>query len=261
VVEINKRLGHCITYEETFQIETAFAEATLLRSKISTILPIKPASPEEVILTYFWVDNFDVNIDNQTGGGAVNTTHLVAFQEAFSSNVTVETEHIQLPKSKRRKFEIDPTCDLPFILVDKNKEPDKFPCNPRPLLLPTKYETLFLTWILLRKWGSFDQTIPNLSGWLLQCRMKKIPKYSLKKTTETYLPPIPSKVTSFQTISSYFQYLSSLSDEVNMAYVNITLDVGAAMNAFKFMWNYKDKYDNVVIHLGDFHFMKEIFQV
>ena len=52
-----------------------------------------------------------------------------------------------------------------------------------------------------------------------------------------------------------------LSSQTNMKYCNVTLDVGAAINAFKTVWHYPEKFKNVVIHLGDFHFMKENFQV
>ena len=31
------------------------------------------------------------------------------------------------------------------------------------------------------------------------------------------------------------------------------------MNAFKVLWNYLEKFSNIVIHLGDFHYMKEGF--
>ena len=75
------------------------------------------------------------------------------------------------------------------------------------------------------------------------------------------MPPINSKVTEFETIVQYMEYLQSLSDQVNMPYVNITLDVGAAMNAFKTVWSHPTKFQNIVIHLGDFHFIKENFQV
>ena len=34
---------------------------------------------------------------------------------------------------------------------------------------------------------------------------------------------------------------------------------GAALNTFKFLWNGLEKHKNVVIHLADFHFMKENF--
>ena len=46
-----------------------------------------------------------------------------------------------------------------------------------------------------------------------------------------------------------------------MPYVNVTLDCGAAVNAYKLIWNYPTVFDNVIVHLGDFHFMKEIFVV
>ena len=40
-----------------------------------------------------------------------------------------------------------------------------------------------------------------------------------------------------------------------MSYVNITL-----INTFKVLWNRKEEFKNVVVYLGDFHFMKENFQ-
>ena len=46
-----------------------------------------------------------------------------------------------------------------------------------------------------------------------------------------------------------------------MPYVNITLDVGAAINAYNTIRNFPEMYKNVIIHLGSFHFLKENFQV
>ena len=46
-----------------------------------------------------------------------------------------------------------------------------------------------------------------------------------------------------------------------MPYVNITLDVGAAVSAFKLLWNYPERFGNVIIHLGGFHFIKENFSL
>ena len=75
----------------------------------------------------------------------------------------------------------------------------------------------------------------------------------------TYFPPINSNVTEFDTIYNYFEYLQQLAAEANMPYVNITLDVDAAMSAFKLLWNYPEKFGDVIIHLEDFHFIKENF--
>ena len=46
-----------------------------------------------------------------------------------------------------------------------------------------------------------------------------------------------------------------------MPYVNITLDLGAAMSTYKVVWNYPNIFCNVIIHLGEFHIMKEAFAV
>ena len=69
------------------------------------------------------------------------------------------------------------------------------------------------------------------------------------------------KVTEPVTIKKYLDYLCMLAKEAGMKYTNITIDVGTAMSAYKFIWNFPDYYCDVVMHLGGFHFMKENFQV
>ena len=112
----------------------------------------------------------------------------------------------------------------------------------------------------LRKQNVFDQLIPICLGWKLQTRRKGTGT-AVIKTTECYLPPITSKVTDYETIHKYMEYLQTLASEVGMPYVNITLDVGAAINACKYLWNNYDIFNTVVIHLGDFHLMKDNFKV
>ena len=55
---------------------------------------------------------------------------------------------------------------------------------------------------------------------------------------ETYLPPIDSKVTDLKTIYKYLKYLQGLAADANVLLVNTTLDAGAAINAYKVIWNY-----------------------
>ena len=57
------------------------------------------------------------------------------------------------------------------------------------------------------------------------------------------------------------KYLQNLANDVNIPYVNIALDCGAAVNAFKMKCSQQETFQNIVIHLGDFHFMKGNFQV
>ena len=55
--------------------------------------------------------------------------------------------------------------------------------------------------------------------------------------------------------------MQGLTDVANMPYVNVYLDVEAAINAYKLIWSHPQRFDNIFIHLGDFHFIKENFGV
>ena len=64
------------------------------------MLPLKPTTENDFVLTVFWADNFDMNVEAQCGGGATNITPLMASQQ-----VTDRTEYISnkvnVTKSKR----------------------------------------------------------------------------------------------------------------------------------------------------------------
>ena len=98
-----------------------------------------------------------------------------------------------------------------------------------------------------------------LFGWCVQEESKK--NNIVEKTFLTYLPPINASVTHFATMDKVFQTIQRCAEKVHMPYANLTLDVGAAINAYKLLWNYPEKYKNIIIHLGDFHFLKEGFAI
>ena len=101
-------------------------------------------------------------------------------------------------------------------------------------------------------------------SWLTILAAKASPSANktINRTFEIFLPVIPSKVTDPNTIDVYMLYLQSITAKSNMRYANITLNVGAAIDAFKVVLRtYPEAFLNVVIHLRDFHFMKENFKV
>ena len=75
----------------------------------------------------------------------------------------------------------------------------------------------------------------------------------------TYLLPLPAPITEGNTIYKIFEIIQKRAIKMNIPYANITFDIGVAMNAFKVLWNYPEKFSNIVFHLGDFHYMKEGF--
>ena len=257
-VEITNKLGHCISYGTCCEIETALSEAAIEKSKKTNILKIRPID-HEYISTWFWVDNFDILLDKAGGGGSVNTTHLVAFQEQ-DGHVINHDLHVSIPRSRKRKLDLPTEGEQVAFNVDTAAEPPTISSVVRAQSFDDKHfnQSLFL-WLFFRNINHNDQAVPIFTGWRLYGNKPRLRDF--KQTIETYLPPITTKVTEFTTISKYMSYLQSLAASVNMPYVNITLDVGAAINAYKFLWSNQDSLGNVVIHLGDFHFMKENFQV
>ena len=121
VVEINNKLSHCINYNTTCEIETAQTMRAQQLSEKSSILPIIPNSDKDIVLTYFWADNFDHIIDKQAGRGAINTMHLVAFQEK-NNNCHYESNLPAIEQTKRRTIDIS-VNEMVVSNIKTNAEP------------------------------------------------------------------------------------------------------------------------------------------
>ena len=104
-----------------------------------------------MILTVFWVDNFDINVEAQCGGGAVNITHLMAFQEVTDATEYISTK-VNLIKSKKPVI-VEDTPDEK-IIVDVKKEPNTIVvcgANSRhPTVLCNRFEKTYFMWLILR---------------------------------------------------------------------------------------------------------------
>ena len=210
-VQIMNKLGHSIGYNKVCEIETSLAELAIHKSEEFNVLPLLPSGEEEIVPTFYWVDNFDVKVEKQIGrSGSVNTTHLMAFQEvpnAAEANITIQEakDRISLDKSRSRRLSKKPQVKTePTHKVNPNEEPPKF---NKDTSFGTHFnepiDETFLLWVIFLNRNAKDQMVPNFSGWLLKQRENNIPTSSLRQTLETYLPPIVSKVSEFKTIESY----------------------------------------------------------
>ena len=102
---IDNKLGHCINYNTTCETETAHAKRAQQLDEKSSILPIIQTVIKRIVLTYFWAANFDHILDNQAGGSAINTTHLIAFQER-NNNCHYESNLPTTERTKRRTIDV-----------------------------------------------------------------------------------------------------------------------------------------------------------
>ena len=66
VIDIVNRLDHCINYNTTCESETALAKKARIDAETSSCLQVIPTT-SKFLLTVFWVDNFDVKVERQSG--------------------------------------------------------------------------------------------------------------------------------------------------------------------------------------------------
>ena len=65
-------------------------------ANISSTLPLLPSADNDTLDIYFWVNNFDHAVEKVAGGGAMNTTHLMTFQEPNSNAEVMSRRSVSL---------------------------------------------------------------------------------------------------------------------------------------------------------------------
>ena len=264
-IRVLSHLGHCIDYDLVCDIETAEAEVAqkMYENDLTQLTQI--SATEAPILTYWWADNFNQTLESYCGHGVINSTHIVEFSEPEETAAMLDIS-LKIPRNKKRRSLVSSNSqNLPSVMVDKKKEPTIVSTAVSETAKMKEevdyFDRFYAIWALLRPIQSSDQSIPAFSGWSVRMQQKAMDDIAVQKTQMTYLPPVNSPFTKFATMSRVFEIIQEQAKKKNMKYANITLDIGAALNAFKVLWNYPDKFENIVIHLGDFHYMKEIFAI
>ena len=110
-----------------------------------------------------------MNIETQTGHGAMNSTHMIAFQEVSPIAISDETK-IEFPRSKKQKI-VRKEDESEGVIVHPKKEPEKFPdCSAVIESSITSVVARYVFWILIRELNAADQTISKYSGWCTAAR-------------------------------------------------------------------------------------------
>ena len=179
MVEINNKLGHCINYSTTCEIETTQVVRQQQLPEKSSILTIIPNSDKDIVLTYLWAHNFDHIIDNQAGGGAINTTHLVAFQ-VKNVNCHYDSNLPTIERTKRRTIEVT-VNEMAVSNIKTNVEP---PLIDTKAVIEQNMECLYaakyFAWCWLRQHNSLDQVVSSYRRWLLkECDNKNLAKIEI----------------------------------------------------------------------------------
>ena len=236
-------------------VQTAQAELSQKLSSIEKPLPLEPIDDDHCALVHFWWDNSDYKKENKQG--SIHTTHGIAFQEPSPHTQVVDRLNLSVERSGRKSI-TPQTSELPAPFVNPYKPPATFKSSD--MVLPptncanTAENALFL-WSLQRMLNSSKQLIPRFVGWVAQTVANK----DEPKTIITILPPIHQPITEYSTVCETIHRSKKLAKSMNMKYTHITLDVGAAEKYYLVVWNNSAEFDDVIIHLGDFHTFQHFF--
>ena len=141
------------------------------------------------VYTLCWVDNFDIKVDKQVRGGSLNTTHFMAFHGS-SQGIYVKRNTPSIERKRNRKIFLE-DLNINSFFVDRKKNPPNILPQSQIGTSYSGFNKKFFFWVFLREQMSSNWIIPIFKGWNLQKKMKK--DVHLKKTVETFLPPINSK--------------------------------------------------------------------
>ena len=197
-VVVANKFGHFISYDLCCEAETSLSEASIAKSKKMIILSIRPEG-SQIALTVFWEDNLDVTVEKTLGGGVVNATHLMAFQEQAHHNK--QDLHVPVQRVRKRKLSTWEEDEHVGFTLDIVTEPPRKDISHQLNYDSTYFHQLQFIWLYLCKWNHFDLAVSNFTWWRLFERKTVVQK--VQKTFETYLRPMTIKVTEFTTTSKY----------------------------------------------------------
>ena len=114
-----------MTYDQICEVETAQAELVQHLKLLSLPLPICPIDEESKVLTTFWWDNFDRNIETASGAESIHNTPGIMFQEE-SARTVHRNENVSIPKSKRRSVRLEDVRPIQETAIKSKKDPPSF---------------------------------------------------------------------------------------------------------------------------------------
>ena len=105
---------------------------------------------DSIVLTFFWADNFDINLESLTGHGGVHSTHMIAFQEESNVSMLFQTK-VKFERTKKCRITED-TKISGDVKINSKREPPalaNYIKNPENgTILTSQYHNL--TWMIMR---------------------------------------------------------------------------------------------------------------
>ncbi|GFS21870.1 hypothetical protein ElyMa_003349200 [Elysia marginata] len=244
LINILNRHGHSVSHSFLLELETAICDS------IQTYSGCLPPSimPDNNLITQFCWDNFDLNEETPSGSGTTHSTHGIVIQEIKEQPYIPQTLP-EVDKKKKRSI----SCanqQLEPCFINPKVEPNILThTTSLNKSIDFKVEFSDFMWMLARMEINEDnQSIPGWNGWL-----SNVSHCDEQPSIVDYMEPLSQPITQNSTVQEVLKISQKASRAVGQQFTLITFNLAVAKMAYSLVWQHKQLYSDVIIHLGVFH--------
>lgn len=265
MIEILNRMGFCISYTLTEELETELAFGC---SSIDRILPYGLVASDPTLRTHLAFDNFDKFVDTSSGKDTLHDTVGIVYQNMSDSIsmdstffATHETDCMDdnnndgMGRQRRRKY---------YTQFDSSLEPYSKP-NQKPTQTlfgndPTLPDTLQKAIDLNHVWMlNHAFNLEGTKRWFAWNSERILDRNPIQKIG--YLPNINMSPTSDVVVQKTLSMAQDIAKECGQTHIIVTYDLAIASKAYRIQASMTPKFENVFITLGAFHTQLSFFKV
>ena len=81
----------------------------------------------------------------------------------------------------------------------------------------------------------------------------------MNQSVVEYMPPLNVSINETSTVNHILETSLAASAEAGQAYTIVTFDLAVARKAYSLVWQFPDKFSNVIVRMGVFHTICSIF--
>lgn len=260
LIQILNRFGHCVSYSQLEENDTALCLQKLAANLNQSI--ILPGTIQPNVFTNLAWDNIDRLEETLTGEGTSHRVNGIAVQP------TVYGPHLppnlpSIPKKKQRTI-MEEARPLRIYIAGERVGPKcvsvRNDLTDAQIEAAREARNKNLLWIVARR--SVDdedavQKIPSRTGFNIAGRNNEV----IMKDVVSYLPTINAPATQLTTVSEILQQSEDIRQRLNLPSIVVVMDQALYAKACEIKWKNSDNYDDIVLRLGTFHTICNVLSI
>ncbi|CAH2096461.1 unnamed protein product [Euphydryas editha] len=260
VIDIINRFGHCCSYNVAEELETEITYSLCKKRNVC---------PEDTILspkycTGVAFDNYDRYVETCNGKDTLHDTVGILYQNIipdestpiFESDNSNSNNDLYLTVKRRRTLDVI-AAELPAYTKKPKLREHLLPVDSELRMInSSKFEAMTKLDIL---WLFTHYTkIPSTPMWV-GFNSKIIEDNSMKQKI-SYLTPINASPTDISVVYETMRQSQQIAQECQQPSIQVTYDLAIAKIAMQIQSEEKPIFQNLFIHMGDFHTMLAYFK-